>query len=98
MLEIESAIGHILRIKLVLLLGSQTISNTINLALMMLAMRQDVQEQVYAEVAANMHSSSNSSMQQFRVVLPEGETPSLILQPGITLTPKPYKVRFVKRK
>ncbi|XP_068149181.1 probable cytochrome P450 305a1 [Drosophila tropicalis] len=36
-------------------------------------------------------------VQHFHVVLPDGETPSLILQPGITLTPKPYKVKFVKR-
>ncbi|KAH8410715.1 hypothetical protein KR222_000239 [Zaprionus bogoriensis] len=199
--------------------GSQTTSNTINLALMMLAMREDVQQQLYAEVAANTgcqgagtdaatafpHLSRRESfhymdafimevqrffhitpitgprralwptqlagydipknatilislrsvhldeqhwteprqfrperfidaagkcckdeyfmpfglgrrrclgdalaracifsflvriVQHFRIVLPEGETPSLILQPGITLTPKPYKVQFVKR-
>ncbi|XP_062127854.1 probable cytochrome P450 305a1 [Drosophila sulfurigaster albostrigata] len=36
-------------------------------------------------------------VQHFRIVLPAGETPSFVLQPGITLTPKPYKVQFVKR-
>ncbi|XP_017860761.1 PREDICTED: probable cytochrome P450 305a1 [Drosophila arizonae] len=196
--------------------GSQTTSNTINLALMVLAMRKDLQDQLYDEVAANLHSTDSKTdsfphlsrresfyymeafimevqrffhitpitgprralwntklggfdiprnatilislrsvhldeqhwsdphefrperfidadgkcckdeyfmpfglgrrrclgdalaracifsflvriVQQFRVVLPEGETPSLILQPGITLTPKPYKVQFVKR-
>ncbi|EDW19227.1 probable cytochrome P450 305a1 [Drosophila mojavensis] len=196
--------------------GSQTTSNTINLALMVLAMRKDLQDQLYDEVAANLHSADSKTdsfphlsrresfyymeafimevqrffhitpitgprralwntklggfdiprnatilislrsvhldeqhwsdphefrpqrfidadgkcckdeyfmpfglgrrrclgdalaracifsflvriVQQFRVVLPEGETPSLILQPGITLTPKPYKVQFVKR-
>ncbi|KAL7732332.1 hypothetical protein ACLKA6_004320 [Drosophila palustris] len=196
--------------------GSQTTSNTINLALMMLAMRKDLQAQLYAEVIANMNSGSTDTdafphlsrresfhymdafimevqrffhitpitgprralwptklgdydiprnttilislrsvhldeqhwtephefrperfidaagkcfkdeyfmpfglgrrrclgdalaracifsflvriVQNFRIVLPEGETPSLVLQPGITLTPKPYKVQFVKR-
>lgn len=197
--------------------GSQTTSTTINLALMVLAMRQDVQNQLYAEVAANMeaagartttafpHLSRRESfhymeafimevqrffhsvpisgprralwptqlggynipknttilislgsvladeqhwkdphefrterfiddagkcykdeyfmpfglgrrrclgdalaracifsflvriVQHFHIVLPEGETPSLILQPGIVLTPKPYQVKFVRR-
>ncbi|KAH8296224.1 hypothetical protein KR054_003334 [Drosophila jambulina] len=36
-------------------------------------------------------------VQHFRIVLPAGETPSMVLLPGITLTPKPYKVQFVKR-
>lgn len=36
-------------------------------------------------------------VQHFHIVLPEGETPSLILQPGIVLTPKPYQVKFVRR-
>ncbi|XP_034657953.1 probable cytochrome P450 305a1 [Drosophila subobscura] len=36
-------------------------------------------------------------VQQFRIFLPPGETPSMVLLPGITLTPKPYKVKFVKR-
>ncbi|KAH8268819.1 hypothetical protein KR018_010471 [Drosophila ironensis] len=36
-------------------------------------------------------------VQNFRLVLPAGETPSMVLLPGITLTPKPYKVQFVKR-
>lgn len=197
--------------------GSQTTSNTINLALMVLAMREDVQTQLYAEVAANMQAAGSGTktafphlsrresfhymdafimevqrffhitpitgprralwptklggydipknttilislrsvhldeqhwtephdfrperfidaegkcskdeyfmpfglgrrrclgdalaracifsflvriVQHYHIVLPEGETPSLILQPGITLTPKPYKVKFVKR-
>ncbi|XP_052848935.1 probable cytochrome P450 305a1 [Drosophila gunungcola] len=36
-------------------------------------------------------------VQHFSIVLPAGETPSMVLLPGITLTPKPYKVQFVKR-
>ncbi|KAH8371150.1 hypothetical protein KR093_006326 [Drosophila rubida] len=193
--------------------GSQTTSNTINLALMVLAMRPDVQQQLHAEVAANMSGTTDAFphlsrreafhymdafimevqrffhitpitgprralwntklgdydipknttilislrsvhldeqhwqqphefkperfidgagkcskdeyfmpfglgrrrclgdalaracifsflvriVQHFRIVLPAGETPSFVLQPGITLTPKPYKVQFVKR-
>ncbi|ALC44173.1 Cyp305a1 [Drosophila busckii] len=195
--------------------GSQTTSNTINLALMVLAMRQDLQQQLHAELSANLHSNDDSVafphlsrresfhhmeafimevqrffhitpitgprralwstklggydipenttilislrsvhldeqhwskphefqpsrfidesgkcrkdeyfmpfglgrrrclgdalaracifsflvriVQHFHIVLPKGETPSLVLQPGITLTPKPYKVQFVKR-
>ncbi|EDV52415.1 probable cytochrome P450 305a1 [Drosophila erecta] len=36
-------------------------------------------------------------VQHFRIVLPAEESPSMVLLPGITLTPKPYKVQFVKR-
>ncbi|XP_039966291.1 probable cytochrome P450 305a1 [Bactrocera tryoni] len=34
---------------------------------------------------------------RFRIELCEEALPSVVLQPGITLTPKPYKVRFVNR-
>ncbi|EDW35236.1 GL15679 [Drosophila persimilis] len=194
--------------------GSQTTSNTINLALMVLAMRSDVQEKLFAEVSANVNSAKSDAfphlsrreafdymdafimevqrffhitpitgprralwptqlggydipknatilinlrsvhldeqhwvdplqfrperfidvggkcfkdeffmpfgigrrrclgdalaracifsflvriVQHFCIVLPPGETPSMVLLPGITLTPKPYKVKFVKR-
>ncbi|XP_054735523.1 probable cytochrome P450 305a1 [Anastrepha obliqua] len=36
-------------------------------------------------------------VQFFRLELCKEALPSVVLQPGITLTPKPYKVRFVKR-
>ncbi|KAH8373324.1 hypothetical protein KR009_000622 [Drosophila setifemur] len=36
-------------------------------------------------------------VQNFHIILPAGETPSMVLLPGITLTPKPYKVKFVNR-
>ncbi|KAH8262402.1 hypothetical protein KR026_003094 [Drosophila bipectinata] len=194
--------------------GSQTTSNTINLALMVLAMRKDVQDKLFAEVSANMEKASTDAFphlsrresfdymdafimevqrffhitpitgprralwptqlggydipknatiliglrsvhldakhwgdplefrperflnadgkcfkdeyfmpfgmgrrrclgdalaracifsflvkiaQNFHIILPAGETPSMVLLPGITLTPKPYKVKFVKR-
>ncbi|XP_030371911.1 probable cytochrome P450 305a1 [Scaptodrosophila lebanonensis] len=36
-------------------------------------------------------------VQHFHLVLPDDENPSMVLQPGITLTPKPYKVKFMNR-
>ncbi|XP_036326022.1 probable cytochrome P450 305a1 [Rhagoletis pomonella] len=36
-------------------------------------------------------------LHRYRIELCEEAMPSVVLQPGITLTPKPYKVRFVER-